>query len=251
MDAFSRLFTLPENLYSSGAPVMIAAGTLLRENKTDRVLAQLKFRNIENRVVSSVTVKLYPLDTSGNRLCDTDFTYTGLSAARGSEFGQKTPVFFTDTSASSYSASVTEVIFSDNSVWSGPSEPWASLGRSKLLTDCFDADFAQYYTAASVGKYKYVYNNTGELWLCMCGTWNRASEPSCSHCHSLASDLERQDICAMQQKFREEQQKRAESENERRTYIRSKKIKNILIFSAFLVLLIIATIIVIVVSRSP
>lgn len=251
MDAFSRLFTLPENLYRSGAPVMVAAGTLLRENKTGRVLAQLKFRSIENRVISSVTVKLYPLDASGNRLCETDFKYTGLSAGRGSEFGQKTPVFFTDTSAVSYSVSVTEVVFADNSLWDGSTEPWTSLGRSKLLTDCFDADFARYYTAASVGKYKYVYNNTGELWLCMCGAWNHASEPSCSHCHSLASDLERRDLCTMQQKFHEEQQKRAESENERISYTRGKKIKNILIFSAFLALLITATIIVIVFSRTP
>lgn len=229
---------------------MVAAGALLKENKTGKVLAQLKFRSIENRIINSVTVKLYPLDTNGNKLGDTDFTYTDLSAGRGSEFGHKTPVFFTDTSSASYSVSVTEVVFADNSVWDGSGEPWTSLGRSKLLTDCFDADFAQYYTAASVGKYKYVYNNTGELWLCRCGAWNHASEPSCSRCHSVASDLERQDLRAMQQKFREEQQKRTESENEQKLSVRRKKIKNMLIFSAFLVLLIIATVIVIAVSRN-
>ena len=41
-ERYTRLFSLPENLYSAGAPVMIAAGALLKDNQTGKVLAQLK-----------------------------------------------------------------------------------------------------------------------------------------------------------------------------------------------------------------
>ena len=41
-ERYSKLSALPENLYSTGAPVIIAAGALLKDNQTGKVLAQLK-----------------------------------------------------------------------------------------------------------------------------------------------------------------------------------------------------------------
>ena len=35
-ERFSKLFTLPENLYCPGAPVMIAAGAIQKDNETGR-----------------------------------------------------------------------------------------------------------------------------------------------------------------------------------------------------------------------
>ena len=55
---YSRLFTLPGNLYTEGSPVLIAAGALLKDNNTDKVLAQLKFRNISNKAISSVKIRV-------------------------------------------------------------------------------------------------------------------------------------------------------------------------------------------------
>ena len=51
-ERYTRLFSLPENLYSAGAPVMIAAGALLKDNQTGKVLAQLKLCSLVDRAKS-------------------------------------------------------------------------------------------------------------------------------------------------------------------------------------------------------
>ena len=44
-DRYSKLFSLTKDLYTEGSPIIISAGSLLKDNDTDRVLAQLKFTN--------------------------------------------------------------------------------------------------------------------------------------------------------------------------------------------------------------
>ena len=67
-ERFSKLFTLPENLYCPGAPVMIAAGAIQKDNETGRVLGQLKLKNIQDRSIKAVKVAVSPFDTAGKPL---------------------------------------------------------------------------------------------------------------------------------------------------------------------------------------
>ena len=63
-ERYSRLFTLPENLYTEGSPVIIAAGALLKDNQTGKVLAQLKLRSITEKDIQAVKVRLNLFDTA-------------------------------------------------------------------------------------------------------------------------------------------------------------------------------------------
>ena len=62
-ERYTRLFSLPENLYSVGAPVVIAAGAVLKDNQTGKVLTQLKIQNISDKAVKAATVSIVPMDT--------------------------------------------------------------------------------------------------------------------------------------------------------------------------------------------
>ena len=62
-ERYTRLFSLPENLYAEGAPILITAGALLKDNQTGNVLAQLKFKNIEGKKVKAIKAQLTLLDT--------------------------------------------------------------------------------------------------------------------------------------------------------------------------------------------
>ena len=64
-ERYTRLFSLPENLYSTGAPVIIAAGALLKDNQTGNVLAQLKLRSVSAKTIKAATVSIKLLDTVG------------------------------------------------------------------------------------------------------------------------------------------------------------------------------------------
>lgn len=101
-ERYSNVFTLPQNLYAVGSPVVIAAGTLLKDNQTGKIVAQLKFRSISNKIIKAVKVKLDMFDTAGNPIGEpVVYDYLDLSASRDTEFGQKTPVPVPDSKARS------------------------------------------------------------------------------------------------------------------------------------------------------
>lgn len=111
-ERYSGLFSLPENLYAAGSPVVIAAGALLKDNQTGKVLAQLKLRNIDRQTIKAATVSVEPLDTVGSPLgAPVTYQYLDLHADRDVDFGQRVPVVLPDAATRSFAASVVQVIF--------------------------------------------------------------------------------------------------------------------------------------------
>ena len=96
-ERYSRLFSLGENLHTDGLPVVIAAGALLKDNTSGKVLAQIKLRNISDKTIKSVKVRINAIDTAGSALEGVDsFSYLDLSAKNGDTFGHKTPIVLPD-----------------------------------------------------------------------------------------------------------------------------------------------------------
>lgn len=117
-ERYSRLFSLPTNLYTEGAPVLIAAGALLKDNRSGKVLAQLKFRNISQKAIQSVKVKVNACDTAGCPLAGVDsFSYLDLSVAAGEEFGQSKPIYLPDATTRSFTVEILSVVFTDHEVF--------------------------------------------------------------------------------------------------------------------------------------
>ena len=50
-ERYSRLFALPADIYAEGAPVVIAAGALLKDNQTGKTIAQIKLHSISDEVI--------------------------------------------------------------------------------------------------------------------------------------------------------------------------------------------------------
>ena len=86
-ERYTRLFTLPPDLYTAGSPLVIAAGALLKDTQTGRVLAQLKLRSISDQRIRAVKLRVVGYDVSQTILCreeheylDLDIRYTALTA---------------------------------------------------------------------------------------------------------------------------------------------------------------------------
>ena len=62
---YSKVFALPENLYAQSAPVLIAAGQLLRDSATGGVVAQLKLMNLSDQTIIAAKVCLILQDIAG------------------------------------------------------------------------------------------------------------------------------------------------------------------------------------------
>ena len=140
-ERYSRLFSLPTNLYTEGSPVLIAAGALLKDNQTGKVLAQLKFRNISQKAIQSVKVKVNACDTAGCPLAGMDsFSYLDLSVAAGEEFGQSKPIYLPDATTRAFTVEILSVVFADHEVFTPGSVSIAKEAPKEVIEEVHRAE---------------------------------------------------------------------------------------------------------------
>ena len=69
-ERYKTLYRLPENLYTIGSPVIIAAGALLKDNQSGKVLAQIKFKSISDKSIKAVKIRVLAFDVTGASVGD-------------------------------------------------------------------------------------------------------------------------------------------------------------------------------------
>ena len=186
-ERYSKLFSPSENLYASGSPVVIAAGALLKDNQTGKVIAQLKLRNIGNKTIKAATVSILPFDTVGNPLGEAiQYQYLDLNAQRDNDFGSKSAILLPDITTRSFTVTVTEIAFMDNSVWAATESPWEPLTVPSALSSFHGTEFAKQFCLEYGAGCKNFPLSEKDLWHCTCGALNHQEE---SHCHSCKKSL--------------------------------------------------------------
>ena len=180
-ERYSRLFTLPENLYAIGSPVVIAAGTLLKDNQTGKIVAQLKLRSISEKCIRAVKVRLNLFDTAGNPIGNSvEYEYLDLNATRDLEFGQKNPIVVSESKARSYEAAVVEVVFADRTTWIASCAKWEPLPKQKTLAAVLiNEELIKQYRITVCDDVSYYPTEEKDLWYCTCGALNHEGE----NCH--------------------------------------------------------------------
>lgn len=132
-ERYTRLYTLQENLYQEGSPILISAGVLLKDTSTGKLLVQLKFRNISDYVINAVKVKIYASDPAGMVLKGIEsFSYLDLSVGKDGDFGQKKPIPLPDVTARSFSVEILSVTHSGG-VYSPKTKDTATPAGQEVL----------------------------------------------------------------------------------------------------------------------
>lgn len=214
-ERYLKLFSLEENLYIPGSPVLIAAGALLKDTQTGRILGQLKLQSISDQSIKAATVALVPLDTVGNPLGEpVSYQYLDLKVTRDAYWGSQDPIRFSDPSTRAYTASVKEVIFSDNSIWTAPNSAWKALpAKTTLETQLDDFELATQYRMHFGMDCQYGYQTAEDLWYCPCGAINHQGESVCHACQKDSNELAGVDWELLREEAAERvAQKRAEEE---------------------------------------
>lgn len=214
-ERYLKLFSLEENLYIPGSPVLIAAGALLKDTQTGRILGQLKLQSISDQSIKAATVALVPLDTVGNPLGEpVSYQYLDFKVTRDAYWGSQDPIRFSDPSTRAYTASVKEVIFSDNSIWTAPNSAWKALpAKTTLETQLDDFELATQYRMHFGMDCQYGYQTAEDLWYCPCGAINHQGESVCHACQKDRNELAGVDWDLLRKEAAERvAQKRAEEE---------------------------------------
>ena len=250
MGRFSDLFRLKENLYSNGSPIVVMAGSLLKDNDTGRILAQVKFKNISTKAIKAVKVSINAYDVSNSAVEGIkEYQYLDLNAGRNVEFGQKTAVYLPDENTRSYSVSVASVIFSDNTIWEAPQDcTWSELPKQELLTSVLEKGLVEQYIRETNSDSKYKPIEYQNLWLCSCGGLNHQEEKNCSVC-GLGKDkafscLDASSLSEQKEKYDSEVQAQKEKRAKEKQSQSAKKKKIILIASPIAAVVIVAIVLI-------
>lgn len=190
-DRFSKLFALPENLYSVGSPVVISAGALLKDNQTGKVLVQLKIKNISTKIIKALKVLIVPLDTTNSPLGEPfEYQYLDLDIHRDVEFGQKVPIALPDSHSRGFSVSVNQVIFTDNSIWNAENPTWEPLNEPEAIeAHIADTELVKQFKIQYGNECLYMLSEQKDIWICLCGALNHSDEATCHKCHKGVSDF--------------------------------------------------------------
>ena len=189
-ERYSRIYSLAENLYSEGAPVVIRAGALLKDNDNGGILAQLKINNIINKEIKLVKVAITYQDSLERPLGELLYEYIDLSVTRGVDFGAKNPIRIPDSTTRAFSVRVAEVGFSDNSFWEDKNFVWESLPKQSPIDALIENPYALSTYYAKFGeKASFEMLEHKDLWLCTCDAINHAGEEKCFKCGAESKTL--------------------------------------------------------------
>ena len=246
-ERYTRLFALPDNLYSTGSPVLIVAGALLKDNNNNKVLVQLKIKNINKKSIKAVKVQITPFDTVGKPLGDiVEHQYLDITAKRDEDFGTKTPIHLPDSASRSFSVVVTEVAFLDNSVWNATNEPWGVLPAASRISGRDEELLKQYHMKYGADCI-YSIKEHGDLWYCSCGALNRSEEVTCHKCRNTLLGLKSVDWKALEEsrdkRLKQEKEQKEKAEEERNE--KNRRLKKISLITVSSILLLVAAILLI------
>jgi len=183
-ERYQRIYSLPGNLYSEGAPVLLKAGALFRDTEKSRMLVQLNFKNLSRKRIASLTVELRALlhdGAVGDK--SIDFTYGDLSCDFDGEFGKKIPIFIKSPGLEAISVKVARVTFSDGGTWEydgSPLEPVKARRKiEKLLTHPYQI---KAYRARFGNEARFVAEKYKGTRICTCGKMNPHDADFCARC---------------------------------------------------------------------
>lgn len=184
-ERFTRVFSQQGEWYTCGAPVVVEAGALLKDNQTGKIIAQMKFKNISAKVLCALTVKIltkdvYDVDIEGVA----HFQYLDLKVRQDGEFGTKTPIVLPDNTARSYTCECISAVFEDGTVWNWDNKtPWQPIPAGITLGTMLDGGQVEQYRVETTEQALYIPAEQGEIWRCACGVINSQGTKVCRGCH--------------------------------------------------------------------
>lgn len=184
MERYTSLYRLPKNQYTAGSPVLLAAGTLLKDSQTGAVLAQLKMQSLSTEPIRAVMVAVDAADISGAPLEGvSEYQYLDLSVRRDEAFGQHQAIVLPDANTRCIAVRCTRVVFANGKSWEEDSAAvWSPLPEPEALEAILPSELVRQYCRDTAACAAFQCAKLGDLWRCTCGALNGAGETACHAC---------------------------------------------------------------------
>lgn len=174
-ERFEILSKIEKNLYANGSPIVVSAGTLLRDKKTDSIITQLKFQSVSNERIIALKIALRAFDISGKPVEAIDeYQYLDLDVHNGDFFGSDRAIVMPDKVTRIIRIDRITVVFNDGES-EFPGEIFLPLENQERLDLSLTSELVKQYQIEASALGEYVPKALGELWLCSCQTPNATS----------------------------------------------------------------------------
>lgn len=180
---YEKVFSAEPELYAIGCPVIIEAGALQKSTKTNKIYAQLKFKNIGKKDIKALKVSINIFDPASISL-NKNFVYQYLdcNAKRDDNFGQRTLIELPDDAARSFVTEITEILFEDGTILSEHFTNFIPVPHKSSLEEEIGKELTSQYiceVGAGAAFKPFICN---DLWICTCGAVNCQDEEECHIC---------------------------------------------------------------------
>lgn len=186
---FETLYKFKNNLYKDDSPIIISAGFLLKDSKTESIITQIKFQSVAKKTIQAVKVSINAYDVSGKKITGVDeYQYLDLNIKNGDYFGENKAIIMPDRVTRSIKIEKIIVIYSDGVDCEILGNDLFEIGDFNRLESNFkNPELIKQYQIDTSTNGIFIPKEIGNLWFCTCGTIN--SEDTCTTCKSNKKDI--------------------------------------------------------------
>ena len=183
-EKYKIIYSADKNLYTEGAPVIIAEGGLVRDIKNGNMFCQLRLVNIINKTIKSVVGKAI------TDIAVAEGGVDGLVCVRDMDLTLNIPLEGYDHKSVRFE--INTVSFTDGSMWS-PSEGavWSTLAAPQTLEEYLGDDDLVREVKSHFEDGIYFPTEEIDLRYCTCGALNHADETACHVCNRTFYSLKK------------------------------------------------------------
>ena len=170
--------------YSVGCPVIIEASALLKDLQINRVLAQIKLKNLSDKTLSACKVRIKAYEPGGKEVEGLDsFIFLDLAVKCGESFGSKNPAILPNDGTRIIKVFVIEAVFSDGTVWNECESEWKTLPDATPIGSVVGSEIKEQFRLESgISSADFVPQITDDLFMCPCGEIYKTYRSACPKC---------------------------------------------------------------------
>ena len=146
---FDIVYSQDNALHTENCPLLYVGGRLLFDKIKNQKLLQLKFQNIKNAIINSVTISIELYDNDKKLLDTLSYTYENIEIKRDDDFGEQTPIYLQESEAELFIVQINSVKFYDidkdsNDIWKNNINVTYEITQDEII-DEFDSELIKMF----------------------------------------------------------------------------------------------------------
>ena len=178
--------------YAQGSPLLLEASALHRDKTTGDSIIQLKWKNIDSRIVKAVMIDLITYDAFQQQFKPIQYQYNDIEVRQNDDFGGRTPIIIRNDKIVRFDVVLKAVSFDDNTIWRSDVdrifEPLPDTKPQILNGELREQLARDLHAQNNYRADSYAMQTAHDLWQCGCVSWQKIGTP-CLNCHISADAL--------------------------------------------------------------